>query len=145
MTSEEQQQFLKVPRTAVLATLDAEGWPHLSGMWFLPGPVIRMWTYAKSQKAVNARRDARGSLVVEHGVRYSELMGVSMRGRLTVIDDFEEVRAIGVDLYRRYTQPELGLDVEEGPITEIERQARKRVGLLLDVEDVASWDHSKLS
>jgi nitroimidazol reductase NimA-like FMN-containing flavoprotein (pyridoxamine 5'-phosphate oxidase superfamily) len=146
MTAEEIAAFLTPARAGVLATIGRDAWPHLSAMWFVPGPrEIRMWTYGKSQKAVNARRDPKGSLLVEEGDRYNSLKGVSIRGSLQVIDDYERVRAIGLELYSRYTEPHLGIAAEEGPIVEIESQARKRVGLILEMSTVASWDHSKLS
>jgi hypothetical protein len=40
--------------------------------------------------------------------------------------------------------PVTGLPFEDGPIVEVERQARKRVAIVIPMEDVASWDHSKL-
>jgi nitroimidazol reductase NimA-like FMN-containing flavoprotein (pyridoxamine 5'-phosphate oxidase superfamily) len=146
MTPQEIDAFLTPVRPGVLATIGRDAWPHLSAMWFVPhAGEIHMWTYGKSQKAVNARRDPRGSLLVEEGERYNTLKGVSIRGSLQVIEDYERVRAIGLGLYSRYTEPHLGIAAEEGPIVEIESQARKRVGLILDMDEVASWDHSKLS
>jgi hypothetical protein len=115
-------------------------------MWYSPEEDgLYMWTYAKSQKAVNANRDPRGSLLVEEGASYNTLRGVSVRGRLRTLRDHEEVQAIGIALYKRYTEPGLGIPVEDGPIIEIERQAKKRVGLVLSMDEMASWDHSKLA
>lgn len=152
MTPEEELAFLEEPHVGTLATLASNGWPHLTGMWYVPvleaglsTDRLRMWTYAKSQKALNARRDARASFLIEDGVGYDELRGVSIRGTIELIEDFEQVRAIGIALYGRYTKPRLGIPIEDGPIVELERQARKRVGLSLSMDDVASWDHSKLS
>ena len=146
MTSKEIELFLGSPRVGVLATLGRDGYPHLSGMWFVPsGDVLRMWTYAKSQKALNARRDERGSLLIEDGRAYNELIGISFRGRLSVLDDFDDVRSIGVALFERYTKPDLDPSLEEIALVEIDRQAQKRVGLELHITDFASWDHSKLS
>lgn len=146
MTDEEVDAFVAFPRVGTLATLDRDGSPHLSGMWFVPeDDVLRMWTYGKSQKALNARRDPRAALLIEEGVRYLELRGVSIRGSLTVLDAYDEVRAIGVALYERYTRPDLDSALEGTVLAEIDRQAAKRVGLVLHVESVASWNHSKLS
>ena len=146
MTVEEIELFLDHPRVGVLATIGRDGYPHLSGMWFVPaGDVLRMWTYAKSQKTVNARRDERASLLIEDGRAYNELKGISFRGRLAILDAFDDVRSIGVALYERYTKPDLDPSLEEVALAEIDRQAQKRVGLELHVTDSASWDHSKLS
>ena len=145
MSSDEVERFLAEPRTAALSTLDKTGAPHAAGMWFaVAGAEILMWTYAKSQKAVNLRRDPRCALLVEDGVAYGELRGVLVTGVVTLIEEFEDVRSIGMALYERYTKPGTGVAVEDGPIAEIERQARKRIGLSLPLADVASWDHRKL-
>jgi PPOX class probable F420-dependent enzyme len=145
MSEGEMEDFLSPPRVAVLATIGRAGFPHLSGMWFVrDGNVYKMWTYGKSQKAVNARRDPRASLLVEDGSAYSELRGISIRGHLTVIDPFDQVRAIGIALFKRYAGGPSG-ELQEEVVNEIERQARKRVGLELRADRVATWDHGKLS
>ena len=145
MTPEEVAEFLRAPRTATLSTLARDGGPHSAGMWFAADDLeVRMWTYAKSQKAVNLRRDPRCAFLVEEGVDYSDLRGVLVRGRADVVADFESVARIGIDLYARYTEPRTGLPAEGAVLDEIERQARKRVGVVLPLADVASWDHSKL-
>lgn len=145
MSREEITEFLDVPRTAVLTTLDRDGWPHSTAMWFVPdhGSVL-MWTYAKSQKAVNLRRDPRAALLVEDGMSYAELRGVLIQGEIEIIDDYETIAEVGVRLYQRYSEPELGVPVTEGPILEIEKQAHKRLGLRMSSMRVASWDHRRL-
>jgi len=145
MGPEEVAAFLVPARTGTLTTLEADGWPHSTGMWFVPDDDrVRMWTYAKSQKAKNAARDPRCAFLVEAGDAYNELSGVLIRGRARVTDDFNEVADVGKRLYERYTLPVTGLPLEDGPIVEIERQARKRVAIIIPMEDLASWDHSKL-
>jgi PPOX class probable F420-dependent enzyme len=145
MTPEEIAAFLLPARTGVLTTLDRGGWPHSTGMWFAPdrGEIL-MWTYKKSQKAKNVERDHRCAFLVEAGDSYDELSGVLIRGPARISDDFEEVADVGTRLYERYTLPVTGLPVADGPLVEIERQARKRVAIVVPMEDVASWDHSKL-
>lgn len=114
-------------------------------MWFVPAEDhLLMWAYRRSQKAVNARRDPRASFLVEDGKPYEELRGILIRGELDLIESFDELRALGISLYDRYTKPSLGLEVSDGPIAEIERQARKRVGLRMPYERITSWDHRKL-
>ncbi|MEA2498952.1 MAG: hypothetical protein QOH26_1357 [Actinomycetota bacterium] len=144
MSPSEVAAFLEDPNFGVLTTLDREGWPHSAGMWFfLEGGELRMWTYGKSQKALNARRDPRSSLLVEKGEPYQDLRGVLIRGHVRVETDEDAIAAIGSRLYDRYVAPKTGLTSDEGPQVEIRRQATKRVGLVLPMEDVVSWDHSK--
>lgn len=145
MTAAEVAAFLEPARTGVLTTLDRDGWPHSTGMWFAPDTgSLAMWTYAKSQKAKNVLRDPRCAFLVEGGVAYNELAGVLVRGNARVTDDFDEVTDVGRRLYDRYTLPTTGLAYEDGPNIEIERQARKRVAIILPMDEVTSWDHSKL-
>jgi PPOX class probable F420-dependent enzyme len=143
MTATELDAFLARPLTAVLSTLARDGGPHSAGMWFAAEPdAIRMWTYAKSQKAVNLRRDPRAAFLAEEGDTYSSLRGVLVRGRAELVASFEDVAAIGVRLYELYTGA--GAAPEGAALAEIERQARKRVGIVLPRAEIASWDHSKL-
>ena len=145
MSEPELRAFLSQPLVGALTTLGPDGYPHTVGMWFVPREAsIEMWTYAKSQKARNAARDPRCSFMVDEGRRYEELRGVLVRGRLEIVTDTERVEEIGRRLYDRYTLPYTGVSVDEGPIVEVRRQATKRVGLLLALDDVASWDHRKL-
>ena len=145
MTPAEVDEFLNAPRTGVLSTIAKDGGPHSAGMWFVARDgALEMWTYAKSQKAVNLRRDSRAAFLVEHGENYGDLRGVLVRGRVELVTDFDSIVGIGRALYARYTEPRTGRPVDEGPIVEIERQASKRIGLVLPLVDVASWDHSRL-
>ena len=145
MTHSEVQSLLREAATGVLTTLGADGWPHSTAMWFVPQEdAVLMWTYAKSQKAVNLRRDSRCAFLVETGAGYSELRGVLIRARVQAIEDFDSIRAIGLDLYARYTEPRTGVPVGDGTLQEIERQARKRIGIRVPFDRLASWDHGKL-
>ncbi len=147
MTDEEIVDFLQGATTVVLTTLDATGWPHSTAMWFVLDEEgsLRMWTYGKSQKVKNLRRDPRAALLAEDGRTYDELRGVLVRGHVEVIEDFVEVRSIGLALHQRYVVPSAPEAAEDSLVLpEIERQAAKRVGLVLPLERVASWDHRKL-
>jgi PPOX class probable F420-dependent enzyme len=145
MSVPEVHAFLEVPDTAVLSTLGKGGFPHCAGMWFVPtGDELQMWTYAKSQKAVNLRRDPRCAVLIERGEGYTELRGVLVRGEVGVVEDHDAIVQIGTALAQRYTVPATGEAAARPPEVEIERQAAKRVGLVLPLERVVSWDHSKL-
>lgn len=141
MTDEEVRDFLDEPRTMAVATLDRDGHPHLVAMWYgLLDRAPAFWTYARSQKAVNLRRDPRISLLVEAGEAYHELRGVQLRGTARIVDEQETTLAVGEDVFRRYQDAEVTDDVREG----LRSQARKRVAVLVDVAETVSWDHRKL-
>ena len=140
MTEAEIAAFLQRSRSATMATLGPTGTPHLVAMWFA---VIdgQIWfeTKAKSQKAVNLRRDDRITVLAEDGLTYDTLRGVSIEGHGVTVDDADALWKVGVDIWERYT----------GPYTEecrplVEFMLHKRVAVRVDVERVRSWDHRKL-
>lgn len=141
MSPAEVTAFLRERHNASVATLHADGRPHLVAMWYgLLGEDVAFWTYARSQKVVNLRRDPRASCLVESGGTYAELRGVSLAGTAEVIDDPATVVAVGASIYRRYQEAELTEDVRSG----LEEMGAKRVAVRLHVEEVTSWDHRKL-
>src|SRR5207249_1986421 len=95
LTPEEQRRFLDESHTVILSTIDRRGYPHSVAMWYVVDPdgTVLMTTFAKSQKAVNLRRDPRCSLLVESGRRYEDLKGLLIRGRATLEPDTERVAA----------------------------------------------------
>lgn len=140
MNDEEIRAFLEGQRTVQIATNDHDGWPHLVAMWYvLINDQIVFWTYAKSQKAANLRRDDKLTCLVEAGERYEELRGVQIKGRAIINDDHETVQRIGEVIYERYT----------GPLNDTTRQmvvaqAAKRVVVFVEPKEIVSWDHRKL-
>ena len=140
MTDEEISSFLEGRHTMNVATLSADGQPHLVAMWygFLDG-VPAFWTYGKSQKIVNLKRDPRLTCLVEDGETYDQLRGVELVGTGELIDDPKVVLELGINLYERYTAP-----FEENVREVLAKTAAKRVVVRIDVKDVVSWDHRKL-
>ena len=100
------------------------------------------WTFGKSQKIVNLRRDPRITALVESGDTYGELRGVELVGTARIVEDFEQIMTIGRAVAAKYQGTEAASSPEA--LAFLEAQARKRVGVVLDVERVVSWDHTKL-
>ncbi len=89
MSDAEIADFVARSRTGTMATIGgADGQPHLVAMWYgvLDGE-IWVETKAKSQKAVNLRRDPRVSFLIEDGMTYDTLRGVSFEGVAEIVDD----------------------------------------------------------
>ncbi len=140
MSDEEIAAFLDEERTLIVATVGADGMPHLAPMWFaVIDDAISFWTYAKSQKVVNLARDPRMTLLVEAGVEYSQLRGVSMRGVATIVRDRDEVQRIGELISARY-----GGALDDEQRARVRAIGAKRVAVTFVAERVASWDHRKL-
>ena len=140
MTGEEIRAFLEEQRTLQVATIDHDGWPHLVAMWYaLINNQVVFWTYAKSQKAINLRRDDRLTCLVETGERYDELRGVQIKGRAIISDDRETVQRIGEAIWERYTGP-----LNDTTRQMVTAQAAKRVVISVKPVEIVSWDHRKL-
>jgi PPOX class probable F420-dependent enzyme len=140
MTESEIQAFLESKRTATLVTLGPTGHPHAVAMWFaLVDGVIWFETKAKAQKAINIGRDPRATVLLEDGLTYDTLRGVSFEGRATVVDDPDALWAVGVSVWERYNGP---YSEEVRPLVEF--MLNKRVAVRFDVERTRSWDHRKL-
>jgi PPOX class probable F420-dependent enzyme len=83
--SEKARAFLQERRFAVLATLNKDGSPQLTTMWYLlQGDTIMMNTKAGRIKDLNMKRDPRIAICVEDGYNY-----VTISGTVTMIDDQE--------------------------------------------------------
>lgn len=140
MSDTEITEFLVRSRIATLATIGATGTPHLTAMWYaLIDGEIWFETKAKSQKAVNLRRDPRVSCLVEAGDTYDQLRGVSIEGRAEISDDAEKLFAVGVSVWERYTGP-----YSEDVRPMVESMLNKRVAVRVVPERTRSWDHRKL-
>jgi len=83
--SEKARAFLNEKRFAVLATINSDGTPQLTTMWYLlEGDTIVMNTKAGRIKERNMRRDPRIAICVEDGYNY-----VTISGTVEMIDDPE--------------------------------------------------------
>jgi len=140
MSDDEVDRFLARSRTATLATKGPDGTPHLVAMWFavIDGDIC-FETKAKSQKAVNLRRNPKVSCLVEDGMTYEELRGVAIEGTAEVVDDPDLLWRIGVSVWERYYAPYTD-DVK--PF--VETMLNKRVAVRVKSERMRSWDHRKL-
>jgi len=141
MSDEEIEAFLDEARTLQVASINADGSPHLVAMWFARHDGnLGFWTYGKSQKVVNLERDPRITVMVEDGVRYEELRGVTISGRARIVSDLDEVLGFGERVYERYWGPITDDAVREG----VRVMGAKRVLVVVEPEKVVSWDHRKL-
>ncbi|MEZ5171860.1 MAG: PPOX class F420-dependent oxidoreductase [Acidimicrobiia bacterium] len=141
MSDDEVAAILDERRTLQVASINADGSPHLVPMWFVViDGAPAFWTYSKSQKIVNLRRDPRITVMVEAGDAYEELRGVSISGRAEIIDDIDEVLAIGERIYVRYWGPITDDTVRES----VRTMGAKRSVVVVRPDETVSWDHRKL-
>jgi len=155
MTDDEVAAFLDEARDLQIATVGPDGAPHLVTMWYgLEDGRPVFWTYAKSQKVLNLRRDPRITVLIADGDSYNTLRGVSMTGHAEIRDDPDEVAAVGEAVHRRNAhrfgdvrladQPPGEAEIDSGTRDMLRVMGAKRVGIVVHSETTASWDHRKL-
>jgi PPOX class probable F420-dependent enzyme len=143
MTDEEAASFLGSQLKVQVASIGADGAPHLTTLFYvMQAGRIAFWTYAASQKVRNLERDPRVSCLVETGIDYFELAGVSVQGTADVVRDTDRIREVGTAVTLAMAG---GADLGELGREIVENQVRKRVAVLVTPTRVASWDHSKLN
>ena len=140
LTPQEREEFRRQARTIVLSTIDPRGYPHSVAMWYaMDGDCCLMTTYAKSQKALNVRRNPKVALMAESGTTYDTLKGVLIRGRAELIHDVDLCAGVLARVHQKMSG-----SMPEGIEEALKAQARKRVVIKVTPEHVSSWDHSKL-
>jgi PPOX class probable F420-dependent enzyme len=141
MTDDEIAQFIERSRTATMATVLPNGRPHLVAMWYaLIDGEIWFETKAKSQKAVNLRRDPTITVMIEDGQTYPTLRGVSIDGTAEIVtEDADLLHRVGVSVWERYTGPYTD---EMKPF--VEQMMNNRIAVRVVPSRLRSWDHRKL-
>jgi PPOX class probable F420-dependent enzyme len=142
MTDAEIAALLGECKSLQVATLDKDGAPHLTTVWFAVHEGAYLFeTYGKSQKVVNLRRDPRVAVLAEKGESYDQLRGVSVQGTAEIVDAGEPLLALmKVIVARNHT----ALDAAEVE-TIAASMAEKRVVVVVRPDKVISWDHRKLA
>jgi len=141
MSDEEIAAYLEDQKVLNVATIGPTGHPHVVAMWYvvLDGKPA-FWTFGKSQKVMNIRRDPKITGLVESGEAYNELRGVELVGTGRLIEDYESIRDLGIRVSTKYSGPP-----NDAAMPFIEKQAQKRIGVVIDIDSVVSWDHTKLA
>ena len=141
MSDEEIWKFIDERKSLQVATLNRDGSPHLTTLWFavMDGDIV-FETYTKSQKILNLQRDPRISVLVEDGDRYDQLRGVTLSGTADLVTDPEKVHALALEVMSRNT-PGVSKEQLDGMA---QKMAAKRTGVVIKPTRIVSWDHSKL-
>ena len=110
---------------------------------------IAMWTYAKSQKVRNLERDPRLTALVEDGDSYAQLRGVMIRGRASMSTEKADVMAVAEKVYAANADRFGDVQYQGGALNResldvLEAMSAKRIAIVVEPEDIVSWDHRKL-
>ena len=144
MSEEELSSFLQKQISLQIGTINKDGSPHLTTMWYLyDGENFIFHTYTKSQKIINLKRDSRITLLTEAGSQYSDLQGIIVYGNAEIIngkDSLEEVIRYMEMVGEKYIKDEDGAQYIEG----MKLQAPKRSVVIVKPSKFISWDHTKI-
>jgi PPOX class probable F420-dependent enzyme len=146
MSEREVTEFLAGHVKVQVATNGHDGVPHLTTLFYvvLADRRVAFWTYGRSQKIRNLERDPRVSCLVEDGTDYFELRGVSITGTAEIVRDRERILEIGSAVATRMVGAASFEELGDVGRTEVERQADKRVAVVVTPDHVATWDHTKM-
>jgi PPOX class probable F420-dependent enzyme len=97
------QRFLGTRQVALLATVQADGAPLATPMWFLhDAAAVTMISVEDTQKVRNLRRDPRVCVVAEDGGGGGDIRGVTVLGRAGFLADGPERRALAERFHEKY-------------------------------------------
>ncbi|MFF8838202.1 pyridoxamine 5'-phosphate oxidase family protein [Streptomyces sp. NPDC015130] len=88
MTPAELDSFLAEQRTCRVATVSADGRPHVSALWFAwDGRALWLYSLTRSRRWSEMRADPRIAVVVDDGEEYGELRGVELSGTVEFVGE----------------------------------------------------------
>ncbi|BCL32111.1 pyridoxamine 5'-phosphate oxidase family protein [Streptomyces aurantiacus] len=141
MTPAELDEFLTAQRTCRVATVSADGAPHVSTLWFAwDGKSLWLYSITRSKRWADLRRDPRVAVVVDAGEEYGELRGVEVSGSVEFVGEAPRTGEPHPELdavERLFARKNFGL--EEMP------HDGRHAWLRLTPESTASWDFRKLA
>lgn len=141
MSADEVDGFLADERTCRVATVGADGMPHVAPLWFVwDGSALWLNSIVKSQRWADVVRDPRVSVVVDAGDDYTELRGVEISGRAEPVGEVpRSPEASDPDV----TEPErmFGAKYAGGTFVADGRHAWLRI----IPDKIVSWDFRKMA
>ncbi|MFC8624366.1 pyridoxamine 5'-phosphate oxidase family protein [Streptomyces anulatus] len=141
MTPGERDAYLGEQRTCRVATLGADGAPHIGALWFVwDGGSLWLYSITRSLRWSQLRRDARIAVVVDDGEEYGELRGVELTGRAEFVGEAPRTGEPCPEL----AEAERLFPVKYFGMTEMPHDGR-HAWLRLTPETITSWDFRKLA
>ena len=140
MTPEELDAFLADQRTCRVATVSADGAPHVGALWFAwDGHAIWLYSLTRSKRWAQVRHDPRISVLVDAGHEYAELRGVELTGEAVVVGETPRQGEPHPEL----EEPEKLFAAKYFGLEELPHDGR-HAWFRLTPDAVVSWDFRKL-
>ncbi|MEN3586320.1 pyridoxamine 5'-phosphate oxidase family protein [Streptomyces sp. ZYX-F-203] len=140
MTPGELDAFLTAERTCRVATVSADGAPHVSTLWFAwDGRSLWMYSVVRSKRWVDLARDPRVAIVVDTGEDYDELRGAELSGTVVRVGEVPRTGELCAEL----DVPETLFARKNFGLEEMPHDGR-HAWLRLTPRKVVSWDFRKL-
>ncbi|MFE9015023.1 pyridoxamine 5'-phosphate oxidase family protein [Streptomyces cyaneofuscatus] len=141
MTPEERDAYLREQRTCRVATLAADGPPHIGALWFVwDGTSFWLYSITRSLRWSQLRKDPRIAVVVDDGVEYDELRGVELSGTAEFVGEAPRTGEPCPEL----DVPERLFPVKYFGMEEMPHDGR-HAWLRLTPDAITSWDFRKLA
>ncbi|MEV0492574.1 pyridoxamine 5'-phosphate oxidase family protein [Streptomyces atratus] len=141
MTDTERSTYLTEQRTCRVATVSADGRPHIGALWFTwDGASLRLHSITRSLRWSQLRHDPRIAVVVDGGAEYGELRGVELSGEAVFVGKAPRAGEACPELKvpeRLFAAKYFGMDVMP--------QDGRHAWLRLAPEAITSWDFRKLA
>ena len=143
MSEAEVRTYLDSQQILNVATIGPTGHPHIVAMWYaFVDNELCFWTFAKSQKILNLRRNSKMSGWSRAAVaRTTSCAASSWSVMAESSTTTTGCSPIGKAVGQRYNGDAA---LSDAALPFIEAQARKRLGVAFEVSAVVSWDHTKL-
>ncbi|MEO6702391.1 MAG: PPOX class F420-dependent oxidoreductase [Jatrophihabitantaceae bacterium] len=137
MTDEQARAFLASGyRTGKLATVRADGRPHVAPIWFiLDGPDLVFMTGAQTIKGKSLQRDPRASLVVD--LEEPPYAFVMVEGTVQLSTDLAEMLPLSIEIARRYMGDELAEQFGRRNAVDGELLVRLRPDRIVAIDNLA--------
>jgi len=140
MSEAERDAFLTAERTCRVATVGADGRPHVAPLWFVwDGTALWLHSIVRSRRWADLARDPRVAVVVDAGEQYGELRGVEIGGVAAVVGEVPRGTTDDPELAgpeRMFARKYAGVD---------EFTPDGRHGWLrIEPEKIVSWDFRKI-
>lgn len=140
MSPEELDAFLTEQRTCRVATVGADGAPHVGALWFVwDGTSLWLYSLTRSKRWAQVVKEPRIAVVVDDGHEYGELRGAELSGSAEIVG---EVPRNG-EAWPELEAPERLFATKYFGMETLPHDGR-HAWLRLTPDAVASWDFRKI-